>query len=216
MALIKKYINKFFRFLKDFHSKDAQSFDLSKVSDIASDTILKNNLKIRFHSGNEPRVYIKIGRKGIIGAEFIFETTTGFISIGNNVYIGEARLICRQKIEIGNDVTMAWGIIIYDHNSHSINWSERKNDNIQCYSDYVQNNGNTIVNKDWSSVRSEKIVIHDKVWIGFDVTILKGVSIGEGSVIGAKSVVTKNIPPWSVVGGNPAVILKTIPEEMRK
>ena len=66
--------------------------------------------------------------------------------------------------------------------------------------------------KNWTVVKDEAIVIESKVWIGFDVTILKGVTVGEGAVIGAKSIVTKNVEPWTVVAGNPAVVVKYLPE----
>lgn len=52
------------------------------------------------------------------------------------------------------------------------------------------------------------VIIHENVWIGSDVTILPGVEIGEGAVIGACSVVTKSIPALAIVGGNPARIIK--------
>lgn len=52
------------------------------------------------------------------------------------------------------------------------------------------------------------VIVEDDVWIGGGVTILPGVRIGNGSVIGAGAVVTKNVPPYSVVGGNPAQIIK--------
>ncbi len=55
------------------------------------------------------------------------------------------------------------------------------------------------------------IHIKDKVWIGFNVIILKGVTIGEGAVIAAASVVTKDIPDWSLAGGNPAKVIKELP-----
>ena len=167
-------------------------------------------IKIFFSTKRENRLYVKIGEKGIIDADFIFETEKGFIEIGNNVHIGKSTFICRTSITVGNDVTMAWGITIYDHDSHSINWNERKNDNIRCYEDFIEFKGNNIVNKDWSKVNSKEIIIKDKAWIGFDVTILKGVTIGEGAVIGAKSVVTKDVPDWSVVAGNPARVVKYI------
>lgn len=54
------------------------------------------------------------------------------------------------------------------------------------------------------------IVIEDKAWIGFDSTILKGVTIGEGSVVGAKSVVTRNVDPYTVVAGNPAKVVRKL------
>jgi acetyltransferase-like isoleucine patch superfamily enzyme len=132
------------------------------------------------------------------------------------VHIGGANFICRNSIIVEDDVTMAWGITIYDHNSHSINWEERRNDNQQCYNDYLDYNGNNIYNKNWSNVVDKPIKIESKVWIGFDVTILKGVTIGEGAVIGAKSVVVKDVEPWTVVAGNPAIIVKYLPEYKKK
>ena len=54
------------------------------------------------------------------------------------------------------------------------------------------------------------ITIEDKVWIGFGVNILKGVTIGEGAVIGACSVVTKDIPPYAVAVGNPARVVRNL------
>lgn len=178
------------------------------------DTTFMQNSTIRFDVVDqiEDRKYVTIGEKGIINAHFIFESGKGEIVIGNNVHLGGVTFISRNKIEIHNDVTMAWGIMIYDHNSHSVNWEDRKNDNQQCYDDYMNYNGNNVVNKDWSFVVDAPIVIESKVWVGFDATILKGVKIGEGAVIGAKSVVTKNVEPWTVVAGNPAVVVKYLPE----
>ena len=173
-------------------------------------TILTFGLSIRFDAKKEERTYVEIGAKGLIGVHFVFESEKGFIKIGNNVHIGSATFISRNSIEVGDDVTMAWGIIIYDHNSHSIYWEHRKNDNHQCYSDYTNFNKNNIVNKDWNNVDTKPVVIGNKVWIGFDVTILKGVTIGEGAIIGAKSVVTKDVPAWTVVAGNPAREVKKI------
>lgn len=204
-------------FLKTFFLKKVKyisSFEIYKnYIEYSPSTFIKNST-IRFDLKErlEKRKYLTIGEKGIITGNYIFETEKGEIIIGNNVHIGNATMICRNKIVIKNDVTMAWGIMIYDHNSHSILWEERKNDNHQCYEDYVNFQGNNIVNKDWSNVISKPIIIESKVWIGFDVTILKGVTIGEGAVVGAKSVVTKDVEPWTVVAGNPAVVVKFLPE----
>ena len=174
---------------------------------IDNTSIISSNSNIRFDVGHDKRNYVSIGRKCLITANFIFESKNGFIKIGDNVNIGGANFISRVGIIIGNDVTMAWGITIYDHNSHSIYWDDRSKDNEQCYSDFVNFN-NAVVNKNWDKVNSGKIIISDKAWIGFDVLILKGVVIGEGAVIGAKSVVTKDVPAWTVCAGNPAKVVK--------
>lgn len=191
-----------------FREKPVDKF--SKQLDINPSVVLLPGSKFDFRQTPENRKYITIGEKCLAKIHFVFETEKGAITIGNNVYIGGATLISRNKIEIEDNVTMAWDITIYDHNSHSINWNERKNDNIQCYNDYVNQSGNINVNKDWSNVVSKPIKICSKVWIGFDVLILKGVTIGEGAVIGARSVVTKDVAPWTVVAGNPAVEVKKL------
>jgi len=71
-------------------------------------------------------------------------------------------------------------------------------------------------NKNWQVVNSKPIKICSNVWIGMNCIILKGVIIGEGSIVAAGSVVTKNVLPWTIVGGNPAKVIKEIPEILRK
>jgi galactoside O-acetyltransferase len=60
------------------------------------------------------------------------------------------------------------------------------------------------------------VKIEDKVWIGFNSIILKGVTVGEGAIVGAGSVVTKDVPPYTIVAGNPARIIRELTPEERK
>jgi galactoside O-acetyltransferase len=209
MNVLSKIKNKIIRLFRGTAGAANNSEKLQFVS-LDKSTVLLHGLNIRFDVGQEQRKYVEIGEKGLISANFIFESQKGFVKIGNNVHIGGATFISRSSITIEDDVTMAWGITLYDHNSHSIYWEERKNDNHQCYDDYLNHNGNNVMNKDWTNVVSKPIHICSKVWIGYDVTVLKGVTIGEGAVIGAKSVVTKDVPAWTVVAGNPAQIVKKL------
>lgn len=181
-----------------------------KNLNIDNSTILLKNTNIRFDLPDkiQNRTYLTIGEKGTINAEFVFETEKGEVLIGSNVHLGGVTFVSINKIQIGNDVTISWGVTIYDHNSHSIYWDERKNDNSNYYNDCL----NKTNSKDWTNVISEPVIIESKVWIGFDVIILKGVAIGEGAVVGAKSVVTKNVEPWTVVAGNPAKVIKYLPQ----
>ena len=118
-------------------------------------------------------------------------------------------LIASNEIIIDDDVMIAWGCLIYDHNSHSLDWHERCLD-IERYYIAMQNKTNPLATKDWSVVKSAPIHICSKVWIGTGVKILKGVTVGEEAVIGAGSVVTKDVEAWTVVGGNPARVLKRL------
>ena len=64
--------------------------------------------------------------------------------------------------------------------------------------------------KNWEKVKSAPIVIQDKCWIGFNTIILKGVTIGEGAIVAAGSLVTKDVAPYTLVAGNPAKFVKDL------
>lgn len=175
-------------------------------------TILLPECKFRFDT-NENINKIIIGEDCMINCHFIFESNEGEITIGNKVFInGGTKLISRSKITIGNYVTIAWGCLIYDHNSHSIDYRERQND-IDTQLDDYKKYGNFIKSKNWNTVKSKEIIIKDNVWIGFDCVILNGVTIGEGAIIGARSVIREDVQPWTIVAGNPAVVIKKINHE---
>ncbi|ASN86353.1 acyltransferase [Pectobacterium versatile] len=153
---------------------------------------------------------VVIGSDSMIGCEFVFESDEGMITVGNHSFINAGtKLISRTGIDIGNNVTIAWGCTIYDHNSHSLSYLSRRKDIERQLSDY-RSGKNFIHSKDWSIVKSRKITIEDDAWIGFGVTILNGVTIGEGAIVSAMSVVRDNVEPWTIVAGNPAVIIKRL------
>lgn len=103
------------------------------------------------------------------------------VKIGDNTYINRrSEICCKKSVEIGNDCAISWDVTITDSDYHSI-----------------------------MGLKSTKPVkVGNRVWIGAKSTILKGVSIGDGSVIAAASVVTKDVPPNVLVAGNPAKIVK--------
>ncbi|MDX1903169.1 MAG: acyltransferase [Thermonemataceae bacterium] len=157
--------------------------------------------------------YLYIGSNSVVSGSFIFEIASGEITIGNNTFIGGGMFVCIEGIEIGNDVMISWGCTFIDNNSHSLKWSERKSD----VNDWKKGLDEHKIGfyKDWSNVKRGKITVKDKAWIGFNCIIMKGVTIGEGAIIAAGSVVTKDVPDWTIVGGNPAKVIKHIPENER-
>ena len=112
------------------------------------------------------------------------------LSIGNNVGISGSTINCTTSITIGNDTNIGSGCIISDTDSHPIHWLTRRN--------------NT------EPAPKAPIIIGSDVFIGARCIILKGVTIGDGAVIGAGSVVTKDIPPKVIACGNPAKVVRDI------
>jgi acetyltransferase-like isoleucine patch superfamily enzyme len=144
---------------------------------------------------------ISVGEGSIVNCRIAFDDPLGRVSIGQRCYIGASLLVCHSSIQIEDDVIISWGVTIADHDSHALSWEGRRHD--------VENWGKGI--KHWDGVTIRPVYIEKRAWIGFGASILKGVRIGEGAVVGAASVVTRDVPPFTVVGGNPARVLRQLP-----
>lgn len=106
--------------------------------------------------------------------------------IGDNTYISAKALIRAAKsIKIGNNCAISWNVTIMDSDFH----------------DYKVNG---ILQEN-----TKEVIIEDNVWIGNNVIILKGVHIGKNAIVAAGSVVTRDVEPFSAVGGNPAKKIKS-------
>ena len=146
---------------------------------------------VNFFSKNLRPIFIKYIFKSV-GKNLCIESNVYFgsgndISIGNHSGIGINSRI-QGPLVIGNHVMIGPNLSIYT-NDHA-----HRNTNIP-----MTQQGFT---------EKKQVTIEDDVWIGVNVIILKGVTIGTGSIIAAGSVITKNIPPYSVAAGNPARVIK--------
>lgn len=127
------------------------------------------------------------------------------VSIGNNCYVGElSRIWAANRIEIGNNVLISHNVNIIDTDSHEINYQEREESAILQLRRGLPNNP--------GKVKTAPIIIKDNAWISYNVSILKGVTIGRGAIIGCGSVVTHDIPDFWLAAGNPAKLIKKINE----
>jgi acetyltransferase-like isoleucine patch superfamily enzyme len=158
---------------------------------------------------------VMIGSNSVLQCTIVLEREVGTVRIGDDTFIGSSHIICSQEINIGSNVLIAWGCALVDHNSHSVAWSERQDDVGRWREGLANRADNPAALKHWEVVPKGAIVIGDKAWIGFNAIILKGVSIGEGAVVGAGSVVTKDVPEWTIVAGNPARTIREIGESER-
>lgn len=112
------------------------------------------------------------------------------LKIGNNVGMSSTRLWIHESARIGNNVKIGGCVLITDTDAHPMDYMARRSSN--------------------EGTKSAPVVIEDDVWIGAHCIILKGVTIGARSVIGAGSVVTKSIPADCVAAGNPCRVIKNL------
>lgn len=115
------------------------------------------------------------------------------LDIGNNVGISNSIIYCANNIIIGNNVSIGGGCKIFDTDFHAMNSNIRRTKR-------------EILNE----IKTKPIIIKNNAWIGGYTIMLKGVVIGENSVIGAGSVVTTNVPDNEMWAGNPARFIKKI------
>lgn len=123
----------------------------------------------------------------------IFVAPKANLHIGTNVGISQTAIVCFHKITIGNNVRIGAGSRIYDTDFHSLSPHHRING--------PSDEKHTVV---------KPVELKDNVFIGAHTTILKGTTIGENSIIGACSVVTKSVPDNEIWAGNPARFIKRI------
>ncbi len=139
---------------------------------------------------------IEIGEATVVGAELLVYPDGGRIRIGAHCFIGcGTRIWSGSDIDIGNRVLISHDVNIHDANAHSLSARERHQHFIEIL---VKNNGAL------GMVPKRPIVIEDDAWIGFNAIVLKGVRIGRGAVVAAGAVVTRDVPPFTVVAGAPA------------
>lgn len=139
---------------------------------------------------NNGKRYNKIGRQQQC---IFFVGENAELKIGNNVGMSATAIICDKHIRIGDDVKIGGNVVIYDTDFHPLDPTLRK---VRAFEKY-------------HTMRKD-VVIENSVFIGAHSTILKGVHIGENSIIGAGSVVTKSIPENEIWGGNPAKFIRKL------
>ena len=167
----------------------------------------ETNLMAARLSAREPAgCSLTIGSNCNVEGTLVFEKSSAHISVGPRTHIGSGTILAAAiGIEIGDDVLIAFDALIMDHDSHSLLFRERRND----VRDWMDGK------KDWTNVEMGRVHISDKAWVGARAIILKSTTIGEGAIVAAGSVVTKDVPPWTIVGGNPAKMIRALSEEER-
>ena len=143
------------------------------------------------------RESVRIGRNTLCMGQLLVIAPTGQITIGDWCYVGpQSKIWAMESVVIGDRTFISHGVSIFDNNSHSISAGERHD----RYRE-LRTQGRHLSTE---NVRHQAVAIHEDVWVGFNASILKGVSVGKGAIIGACSVVTHDVEPYTIVVGNPA------------
>jgi len=140
---------------------------------------------------------IILGQHSRVGPGFYFSLgINSNLSIGSWTYIGsDFQAFDRVGIQVGRKCMISHSVTLMDYDGHYLSYEGMIQESAQV--------GNINIG------RGAEIVIEDNVWIGTNVTILKGVRVGEGSVVASGAVVTRSIPKYSLVAGNPSAVVKT-------
>lgn len=127
---------------------------------------------------------LEVGNAKICNGCRVSLSPNATIKIGENVFINEnTRIMAEKNIEIGDGSIIAWNVNILDSDRHDIYYDEIK------------------------QKKCKEIKIGKNVWIGFNSSILKGVTIGDGAVIASNTVVIKDVPSNTLVAGIPAKVI---------
>jgi lipopolysaccharide O-acetyltransferase len=175
------------------------------INTITTKIFYKNARIIRKPFYIRGKQFIDLGRNLTTGTGCRFDAfprdNKVVLTFGNNIQINDyVHIGAIENVTIGNNVLIASKVFITDHNHGS-------------YSGEIQDSPEIIPIK--RELYSQPVIIEDNVWIGEFVSELQGVTIGKGSIIGAMSVVTKSIPPYSIAIGSPAKVIKQYSSEKK-
>ncbi len=156
-----------------------------------------------FHYRSREPVGLRIGQGTCVYAGTMFDVGIhGQVVIGDYALLNGAMIICDAAVEIGDYALISWNVVFMDNYRLPRDPAERHLELEQA----ATRNPRRIE----SRTKARAVRIQSNVWIGFNTCILPGVTIGEGAIVGARSLVFEDVPPYTVVGGNPARFIRRL------
>lgn len=146
---------------------------------------------------------LRLGKGTCLYAGTMFDVgPNGRVSIGDYVLLNGAMIICDAAVEIGDYALISWNVVFMDNYRLPWNATERRSELERV----PRRNPRRIE----SRTEAKPVRVAANVWIGFNTCILPGVTIGEGAIVGARSLVLEDVAPYTVVGGNPARFIRQL------
>ena len=195
MNLIKKILSKAYAkiyILGKLHFEEEKKKCFYKKGVIHKSAVFSSSADIQNSSNILENIVI--GKQTQIGGLIMIYPYGGKVTIGDYCSLSpNSRIISGLEVRIGDRVLIGHNVNIIDNNSHPLDAELRHQDFLDSYT----------VGMKPHDLKAAPIIIEDDVWIGHDTTIMKGVRIGRGAVIGACSLVLKDVEPWTINVGNP-------------
>lgn len=157
-----------------------------------------------FHGQRPDAVTVGHGASAYLGTMFDVGSH-GRVSIGDYTLINGARITCDAEITIGDYVLISWNVVLMDTYRVPTDPSARRAVLTRAASEPARRLD--------GGAPARPIRIGRAAWIGFGCCVLPGVAIGDGAVVGARSVVMDDVEPFSIVAGNPARLVRRMTEE---
>ncbi len=158
------------------------------------------------HFRSRLREGAKIGQGATVYLGTMFDVgPRGRVSLGRYALLNGAWIICDSEVIIGDYALISWNVVLMDSYRAALA-PELRREQLRGVPAHP-------LRRLLAETEARPIHIGRNVWIGFDCCILPGVKIGDGSVVGARSVVTQDVPPYTLVAGNPARVVRAIPND---
>lgn len=203
--MIKQLLKKLKYALRGYDSSEKVTASSEKYYVAGKGTVVYSEAEIINNLLDKSRIIV--GSNVHIRGQLLTFAHGGKIRIGDYCYIGRNTYIwSARSIIIGNRVLISHNCNIFDNNTHPISPVQRH----EQFKSII-----TRGHPDRIDLQEKDVVIEDDVLIAANAIILKGVTIGKGAIVSAGSVVTKNIDPFTIVAGNPAQVIRVIPEDER-
>ena len=157
---------------------------------------------------SQESVGVRIGRGASTYLGTMFDAgPRARISLGDYALVHGARIICDAEVDIGPYALISWNVVLVDTYRLPLDVALRRRE--------LERVAFRSPRSFAAPVPARPVRIGANVWIGFDSCILPGVTIGEGAIVGARAVVTEDVPPYTIVAGNPARVIRRLKiEEM--
>ncbi len=127
----------------------------------------------------------------------------GLVTVGPYSVLNETYVICHERVTIGAHCLLSWGVVVSDSwHAAEAPRAARRSAMVAAAAD---------PHRRLPPLRAPApVVVEDNVWVGFDAVVLPGVRLGRGCVVGCRTVVDRDVPPYAVLAGDPARVVRTL------